>query len=468
MLESEGSGTAAGPGPAAAPGIRLSEVLSALTYALDITEGQPEGHALRSCLIGMRLAAQIDLPLHRRAGLYYALLLKDLGCSSNAAKVCSLFGADDLAVKRGLKTIDWTSLPESFVYVAGHVAPRGTLLEKATRILSLGLKGAEGSKELFRTRCERGSEIARMLELPEATSDAIRALDEHWDGRGQPLGLKGDDIPLEGRILCLAQTVEVFFTERGVGAACDMARRRGGAWFDPELVEALGAVQHDARFWRTLEQGDPARAVAAADPGDRAMAAGQERLERVARAFAMVVDAKSPWTIRHSEGVAEIAVGIGRRLGLRAHELQNLRLASLLHDIGKLGVSNAILDKPGRLTMEERAQIQSHVEHTYRILHRVSGLRDVAEIAGSHHERLDGTGYWRGLAAPALSPAVRALVAADICEALMADRPYRKRLTAAQALELMRTDVGAGICPAAFEALAQFLATTGYTPQRQA
>ena len=103
--------------------------------------------------------------------------------------------------------------------------------------------------------------------------------------------------------------------------------------------------------------------------------------------------------------------------------------------------------------MEERAQIQSHVEHTYRILHRVSGLRDVAEIAGSHHERLDGTGYWRGLAAPALSPAVRALVAADICEALMADRPYRKRLTAAQALELMRTDVGAGICPAAFEAL---------------
>ncbi len=468
MADSVNDSGMAGARPAQAPGIRLSEVLSALSFALDITEGQPEGHALRSCLIGMRLAREIGLPAERHAPLYYALMLKDLGCSSNAAKVCSLFGADDIAVKRGLKTVDWTSLPESFVYVAGHAAPGGSMLRKAIRILTMSLGGARGQSELFRTRCERGSEIARMLELPEATSSAIRALDEHWDGKGQPAGLRGARIPLEGRILCLAQTVEVFFTERGVGPACEMARQRSGAWFDPELVEALLSFETDAAFWTGLASGEIARQAAAADPEDRVLIAGQQRLERVARAFAMVVDAKSPWTYRHSEGVAEIAAGVGERLGLRHHELHALKLAALLHDIGKLGISNVILDKPAGLTAQERESMKQHVEHTYRILHRVSGLRDVAEIAGSHHERLDGTGYWRGLPAERLSPSVRVLVVADMCEALMADRPYRKRLTAAQTLDLMSSEVGTGICPAAFVALQQFLSTTGYTPQRAA
>jgi len=94
----------------AAPEIRFSEIVSALSYALDITEGQPEGHAVRTCLIGMRIAEELRLPPADLSALYYALLLKDLGCSSNAAKMCYLFGADDRKVKRNLKTVNWARL----------------------------------------------------------------------------------------------------------------------------------------------------------------------------------------------------------------------------------------------------------------------------------------------------------------------------------------------------------------------
>ena len=233
--------------------VRLSDVLAGLSYALDLTEGQRPGHSVRSCLIGMRIADVIGLAPDQRSALFYALLMKDLGCSSNAARFAALFGSHDHDLKANLKHIDWSRALESFRYVVRNAAPERTTLRRIWRVLAVMSRGPEGARAVVRTRCERGADIARQLGLSEATAEAIRALDEHWDGRGQPYALKGDAIPLFARILGLAQTVEVFFTDRGAHAACDMAVARRGSWFDPQLVDALQSIAGDTRFWRDLE-----------------------------------------------------------------------------------------------------------------------------------------------------------------------------------------------------------------------
>src|SRR5262245_34598090 len=176
--------------------VRQSEVLAGLSYALDLTEGQRPGHAVRSCLIGMRLAEALSLPREDRASLFYALLMKDLGCSSNSARFAALFGANDHDLKADLTQINWSKALESFRFVARHAAPGQCFLRRTWRLLAIMARGPEGARDVVRTRCERGADIAKMLGLSDDTAEAIRALDEHWDGLGQPYGRKGPEIPL--------------------------------------------------------------------------------------------------------------------------------------------------------------------------------------------------------------------------------------------------------------------------------
>lgn len=442
--------------------LRTSEVLSALSYALDITEGQPPGHAVRSCLIGMRLAEELDLDESTRSALYYALLLKDAGCSSNAAKICALFGGDDLRLKTGVKTVDWSRFSENFVWAMKNVAPAGSPVARAAALLRLGLRQGT-QRDLFETRCERGADIARELGYSEATADAIRSLDEHWDGRGQPYGLAGEQIPLLGRILCLAQSVDVFAVTEGLAAAFRMARERRGSWFDPELVRTLEAIEGDGDFWVRLASNEVDELVREVEPPDYAVPADEETLDRIASAFARVIDAKSPFTARHSERVAEIAVGIGRELELSFEALRRLRRAGLLHDIGKLGTSNLILDKPGRLTPEEFLEIQRHPTHTREFLGRVAPFRELADDASDHHEKLDGSGYPRGLCGDELSLPARILAVADIFEAMTAARPYREPIAVEPVLASLDRDAGVRLDADCVAALRTWVETAGAT-----
>jgi putative nucleotidyltransferase with HDIG domain len=435
--------------------VRLSEVISALSYALDLTEGQPEGHSVRTCLIGMRIGREIGLQAEARSSLFYALLLKDAGCSSNSAATCELFGADDHTVKRTWKTVDWSSRWQSIGHVVRNVRPGDSIIAKARQVAGFTRQEAPGT-ELVRTRCERGADIARMLEMPDDTAAAIRALDEHWDGRGVPVGLAGEEIPLLARIACLAQTVEIFHSTHGLEAAFGVAEARAGRWFDPELVRALRGLRADGGFWAGLA-GDCRAQAAALEPTDRALVADGDRLDRIAHAFARVIDAKSPYTYRHSEGVAEYADAAARVLGFDGDALRDLRRAALLHDVGKLGVSNRILDKPGKLTEEEFAAIRRHPEYSYRILARVAPFRALAETAASHHERMDGRGYHRGIAAGTLSLGARILAVADVCDALSAERPYRAAMPREQVLEILRRDAGSALCPHSLAALEEAL-----------
>jgi HD-GYP domain-containing protein (c-di-GMP phosphodiesterase class II) len=430
------------------PALRLSEVIGALSYALDLTEGEPPGHAVRSCVIGMRLAEDLRLDPEARSDLFYALLLKDAGCTANSARMAALFGADDHGAKHTSKRIDWSSPFAAFLWSARTVAPGRSIRTRIDRLLAIRDEG-EVTKSLMEARCERGAEIARRVGLSERTAEAIRALDEHWDGRGQPRGLEGHEIPPLARILCLAQTVEIFHSASGVQAAYDVADRRAGRWFDPTMVMALAGFRYDAGFWASLAEPDLARW----EPADEVLHADAARVDRLATAFAGIVDAKSPWTYHHSDRTALVATNMGAALGLETAELTDLRRLGLLHDLGKLAVSNRILDKPDRLTDAEFARVREHPLFTQWVLNRVSCFRDLAPVAAAHHERLDGSGYPRGLGADQLTVAMRVLAVADVYEALTADRPYRRALSDDDALDLMRLDVPHRFDPDAFDAL---------------
>jgi putative nucleotidyltransferase with HDIG domain len=442
---------------AAPSSFALSEVLGALSYALDITEGEPPGHAVRTLAIGMRIAEQLRLDDDVRSALFYALLLKDAGCSANASRLSSLFNADDHVAKAAMKRVDWSRSGTLALYTWRSIEPGGSPLAKVRRMRAITQED-EVTRESFGMRCERGAEIARMLELPEPTQDAIRALDEHWDGSGHPLGLRGEAIPLLGRILCLAQSVEVFARTMGARGAYGMALKRRGRWFDPSLVDALLAFRDDAAFWGPLEDPRAIPPVAGWEPRDRVLHAGDEQLDRVAEAFARVIDAKSPYTASHSAGVATYAQAIAAAMGMDAAQQRDMRRAGMLHDIGKLAISSRILDKPGKLTDEEYAAMKEHTRFTLQILERVRCFRHLAGIAASHHERLDGSGYHRGLAAFDLPRPARILAVADVFDALTADRPYRAAMPVDEALSIVRKDAGRALCPAAVAGLEASLA----------
>lgn len=397
------------------------------------------GHAVRSTLIGMRIADHLGLSSEQRSALFYTLLLKDLGCSSNSARLSSLFGADDRLVKHAYKLTDWTSVADSAKYVFESSVPGKSKLAKAWRTLMIGLRKEETEAEVIQTRCERGADIARMLHLPRGVPEGIHGLDEHWDGNGLPTGMRGSGIPMLSRIAGLAQTVEVFATAFDTRAAYEMAHARRGRWFDPVLVDCLDAFQMDAAFWGSLRHADTLAALHLREPEDLVIRLDETQLDSVAEAFARVIDAKSPYTATHSENVATIAVRTGEAMGLDARELRSLNRAALLHDIGKLGVSNTILDKPSALTEVEFETMRQHTRFTLEILKRVSRFRQFAATAAAHHERIDGSGYHLGLQGEEIGRLARILAVADVAEAISADRPYRAGMPVAQVTGVLDT-----------------------------
>jgi HD-GYP domain-containing protein (c-di-GMP phosphodiesterase class II) len=418
--------------------IRLGELLAELSYALDLAEGQAAGHSLRACLLGMTLAERAGVGPEERSELYYAHLLKDAGCSSNASRIAALLEADDQVVKRALKLTDWTRFHDRLRYARRVVAPTAPTGERLKR-LALLARRPDTQSVFVRLRCGRGAEIAAGLGFPEGTSEAIRCLDEHWDGKGHPEGLRGERIPRAARIMCLAQTVDAFMTAQGIQGAIDVARERRGTWFEPALVDLLDAEMLHAL---PIVHDELEAAVTAHEPAELVLVGDDERVGRVADAFAGLIDAKSPSTAGHSHRVAALVVAAARQLGEPAS--RDVERAALLHDIGKLSLSSRLLDKPGRLTPPEWAAVRAHPLHTERLLSRVAPLRPVAPIAAAHHERLDGSGYPRGLTGDDLGLPARLLAVADVYEAITAARPYRAALRPDAASAHLRDEVRAG------------------------
>src|SRR5574343_223165 len=436
--------------------LKLSELISALSHALDITEGQPEGHCVRCCWIGMHVGRHIGLDDDDLWHLYYTLLLKDLGCSSNAARICELYLTDDLAFKRDFKTVG-DSLPQVLGFVLGHTGLKAPLAERFRSVLTIFRDGEQIADELISTRCHRGADIARQLRFPERVAAGIFSLDEHYNGQGRPDGLVGEAIPLFSRIALLAQVIDVFHTAGGRAAALGEVRGRSGSWFDPALVAAFGAVAATDDFWATLAAPDVTVAVLALEPAAHVVELDDDYLDDIAAAFGQVVDSKSPYTSGHSARVALYTDLIAETLGLAPERLRWLKRGALLHDVGKLGVSNSFLDKPGKLDADEWAAVQAHAAYTEAILSRIDAFAELARVSAAHHERLDGKGYPRGLTAEQITVETRIITTADIFDAITAERPYRGAIPIPRTLEMMAENVGTAIDPDCFAALKQVI-----------
>ncbi|MFI4986879.1 MAG: HD-GYP domain-containing protein [Alphaproteobacteria bacterium] len=419
------------------PHLRLSDVLGALSYALDLTEGQPPGHSLRCCWLGMHIGQELGLEPGQLSDLYYTLLLKDTGCSSNAARLWELYGGDERLLKRDVKTVDTQSLFQLGHFVLRHAGPGEPLRKRIRRVLNLARRGEALANEVVRTRCERGADIVRQLGFGDAVAAGVQSLDEHWNGRGRPEGLRGAAIPLNARIALLAQVADVFHSVGGPEAARAEVQRRVDTWFDPLVVSAFLAVAGDAALWAALASGGLDARVAALEPAARVVMVDEDKLDIIAEAFSDVIDAKSNFTYGHGHRVARYSDAIARRLGIPAERRRWLRRGALLHDIGKLGVSNGILDKPASLTGNEWAAVKQHAQLSEEILRRLGVFLDLAPIVGAHHERLDGEGYPRRLAGDAIALETRIITVCDIFDALTAARPYRAAVPVADVLAMM-------------------------------
>ncbi len=435
------AGTAAGPVNMNETSLlRRSELLSALSCALDLSEGEPYGHAARSCLIAMRLGGALALGPEMLKSLFYAALLKDAGGSATAAGLVDLFACDDHVIKQDLRISDWARRLE-FAQIAARVADRREpFLRRVRRVLQIGAAGPRGLSELMRKRGERGAAIAGRLGLSEAAADAIRHLNEHWDGRGLPNGSRGEAIPLLARMVLLAQTIDAVHVRNGLNAAFDVARRRRATWFDPSLVDALWTMHDDRDWWEALLHDDLVAQVAAAEPGDGTGYLGDNDIDDVTGTFAEITEAKTTFTRGNAAEVATLSVALARTCGMGPAGQRRVYRAALLHDIGTLGISHRILAKPGPLTPDEHKTIERHPIDTWEILSRVPALEGVAAVAAAHHERLDGSGYPKALTSKELDLPSRILAVADVYVALISERPYRPAIPSEVALALLRSD----------------------------
>lgn len=436
----------------------LSELMTSLSYALDITEGQPPGHCIRVCWIGFHIGLQCQLKQQQLWDLYYTLLLKDLGCSSNAARICELYATDDLSFKRNFKTVNG-SLSQVVNFVVKNTGLKQGLAERFSSIINIIKNGDDIAQDLIQTRCMRGAKIAQQLRFNDDVCDGIRSLDEHWDGSGRPEHLHGTNIPLFSRIALLAQVADVFHQTSGRQGAIDEITQRSNTWFDPDLVAIFKRLSVSEDFWLGLESNDIQDQVLAFEPGQCSKGLDEDYLDEIAGAFGQIVDSKSPYTAGHSERVALYTDLIGQELGFSCDYRRWLKRGALLHDVGKLGVSNSVLDKPDKLNDSEWQEVRMHPVFTKQILSEISAFSHLAVVAGAHHERIDGNGYPDKLSGDQISLGTRVITTADIFDAITADRPYRGPIPVEKALDIMANDLDTAIDRRCFEALKKAVIT---------
>ncbi|HTY71079.1 MAG TPA: HD domain-containing phosphohydrolase [Actinomycetes bacterium] len=426
-----------GPRP---EGVRVAELVATLSYAADLGLGQPMAHCMRQTVIALRLADLLGADAADREATFYLGLLMNAYCHADAAEQAEWFG-DDIGLKGDLfEAFDMTTA--QFVpFMLRRVAARGSGLERARRVAVASVVGKRTAMTFLTTHATLGSQFAMRIGLGEASASAIGQGYEQWDGRGLPRGLKGEQICLPARLVPFASPVEVFSRRHGVEAARSIARRRRGTQFDARVVDAF--CDHAEEVLADLDNAADWDVVLADKPFLDRRVDGAE-LDELLEAMADLVDMKSPHLAGHSRGVANLAAAAARVSGGSDDEVTTVRRAGLIHDLGRLGVSNAIWDKPALLGGTERDRVQLHPHLTERMLARVDALTASRTIAARHHERLDGSGYPRGLGAAALSPQDRLLAAADVYHAMTEPRPYRPPASADHAARVLQSEVRDG------------------------
>ena len=420
-------------------GVRLAELVGALSLGIDLGFGQPMEHVLRQCWIALRLAEHLGLGQEQRSVVYYTALLTNVGCHTDAHEQAKWFG-DDIALKAD-KYVYGVHGVQSAVAGMRRLGAGQPMLHRFRVGLSFALSGRKELDGMVARHSAMARSLAAEVGLPSAVQDGVAASYEQWDGKGWPGELAGEAVPIAARVSQLAEFVEVAHRSGGVDAAVALARRLGGSQFDPNIA---------ARF--STAAGDILDGLDAASTWDEVIAAAPvlgrplrgEELDDALGAVADFVDLKSPYTLGHARAVAQLVEVAGPRLGLAGEPLRTLRRAGFAHGLGRLGVSNAIWDKPGPLGAGEWERVRLQPYLTERMLQQPPALHAISTVAAQLRERMDGSGHPRGLAGGAITVPARALAAADVYQAMLEPRPHRPARSPQDAAAELRAEVRAG------------------------
>lgn len=448
-------------------GIRLAELLGVLSLATDLGMGQPMEHVLRQCLISLRLAERVGLDEADREVVYYASLVAWVGCHVDAYEQAKWFG-DDTALKSDFRHADFAAATAKPLFMLRHLGAGRPAAERARLGAGFLGDGRRAAEAMLENHWLAADGLAARLGLSQRVRDSVEQTFERWDGKGVPKGAKGEEILLTSRLVALADVVEVFHRAGGTDAAVAVARQRRGTQFDPRVVDLF--TSHAASLFAGLDGASSWDAVIDAEPVPKtpgapgARLAGPE-LDAALEAVADFADVKSPYTIGHSRAVADLAAQAARLTGLSDPAVTLTRRAGLVHDLGRLGVPNTIWDKRGPLGHAEAERVRLHPYLTERMLVCSPALAPLAAVAVQHHERLDGSGYPRGLSGGALSPEGRILAAADFYHSRTEPRPHRDACTAGEAASRLRAEARAGRLDA--DAVTAVLSAAGHPATRR-
>jgi HD-GYP domain-containing protein (c-di-GMP phosphodiesterase class II) len=419
--------------------VRLAELVASLSLATDLGLGQPMEQAMRSCLVGLRLAELLELDERERAVVYYVALLAWVGCHADSHEQATWFG-DDIVLRSDAHMTDLAGLPAA-KFVIGHVGRGRPPLRRALLAGALLVGNRDVVAAMDMTHCLVAGQLALRLGLGERVHDGLQQVFERWDGKGVPNKLAGAEILLPVRIVQLADIAEAFRRVGGLEQALEVTRRRRGTQFDPELVDLL--IQEADAVFAGIDEETSWTRVIALDPALAPPLGGAE-VETSLEAIADFADLKSPYMTGHSRGVAQLATRAGSLLGLGDAQVATLRRAALMHDMGRVGVPNTIWDKPGPLSEADTERMRLYPYLLERMFCRLGGLAEAAQLAGQVAERIDGSGYPRALSGGALTPAARVLQAADVYQSLTEPRAWRSARDAAAAAIELRRETAAG------------------------
>ena len=448
--------------PQAAHGVRAAEVVAALALATDLGMGFPLEHRLYSTVVAMRLADSLGVDARTATQTYYGSLLSYIGCTADAEITAELF--DEGALLRHFTPVMFGSPAQTMAGVVRALGgPHGPAPVRAVRGVVRLPGAARGHRDHQTAICEVGQMLTDQLGLPGSVSTMFAHLTERWDGKGEPRGLRGAEIPLALRIVHVAIDAAFQRLLGGTRHAARVIRQRAGHAFDPAIATLLA---DNAEEVLTLGEEDSAwDAALELEPRPPLCLVG-DQIDRALAAMGEFTDLLCPSLLGHSAGVADLASAAAVRCRLPDTEVTAVRRAGFVHDVGRVAISAHIWQKPAALTPDERERVRLHAYYTERVLARSPFLAGLAPIAVSHHERLDGSGYHRGLTGAAMPRAARILAAADAYQAMTQPRPHRPAFAPRQAADTLSTQARTGrLAP---DAVSAVLAAAGHPSPRLA
>lgn len=420
--------------------INAAEVIAALSLATDLGLQVDLEHGLRSTLFAMRLAERLEVDPETERQTYYVSLLQNVGCTADIHVRAAILG-DVAATMRNYLPVWFGSQGQIARAIARSVAADRA---PPIRVVEIARTMPRAIREMPRidVACR---EVARMLierlGLPASIAGLFAQVDERWDGSGDPGDLEGEAISLPMRIAHVARDIDIQRSIGGAPLAAEIVAARAGNAFDPVVAKRfvddapeILALDDERSVWDEVVE---------SEPGPKVVLAGDE-IDRALSAVGEFTDLISPFLSGHSAGVANLAASAGARLGLDHAGQAAVRRAGLVHDVGRVAVPVGIWQKPGALSPGEWEKVRLHPYHSERVLRHSRVLSELSVIASAHHERLDGSGYHRGLAGAGLSPPARLLAVADAYHAMTEPRPHRPAMTPGRAAEELEREARAG------------------------